>query len=108
MPVQDKVAIVYGGGRPELDGDWDVVREAGLLPPLLGVRKRIAAGRGYTSVGPLRAGFDVVGKELRYRGPLRGFVDVLEPVEQGWAGRATFAGREYGRFRLVRPRPDEA
>jgi hypothetical protein len=83
-------------------GVWFVRREAGLLPPLIGVRKTISAGHGYTSLGPLQARFDVVGRELRYRGMLRGFVDVLEPTGDGWAGRATFAGREYGRFRLIR------
>jgi hypothetical protein len=88
--------------HPELDGVWIVRREAGLLPPLVGVRKRIAGARGHTSLGPVRAGFDVVGRELRYRGVLRGFVDVLEPADGGWAGRATAAGRQYGRFRLVR------
>jgi 23S rRNA (uracil1939-C5)-methyltransferase len=29
-------------------------------------------------------------------------VDVLEPSDGGFRGRATFRGREYGRFRLVR------
>ena len=85
---------------PELDGHWDVRRESGLLPPLFGVRKVIAGGRGWTTLGPLRAPFEVVGRELRYRAPLTSFVDVLEPAEWGWAGRATLAGREYGRFRL--------
>jgi hypothetical protein len=84
----------------ELDGVWDVRRESGLLPPLFGVRKVIAGDRGWTTLGPLRAPFDVVGRELRYRAPLTGFVDVFEPAERGWAGRATLAGREYGRFRL--------
>jgi hypothetical protein len=85
---------------PSLEGTWDVRRVSGLLPPLLGVRKVIAVDRGWTTVGPVRAGFDVVGLELRYRGPLRGFVDVVEPADGGWAGQATFAGRRYARFRL--------
>lgn len=83
-----------------LDGTWDVRRTGGLLPPLLGVRKRIAGGRGRTLVGGASAPFDVVGRELRYRAPLGGFVDVLEPSGDGWSGRALFRGREYGRFRL--------
>ncbi len=50
----------------------------------------------------LRAPFDVVGLELRYRGPLDGLVDVLEPGPTGgWNGRATFRGHEYARFRLT-------
>ena len=87
----------------ELDGVWRVVRTGGLLPPLVGVRKRIANGRGETRLGPLPgAPFSVEGLSLVYRGPLRGFVDVLAPDSDGFSGRATFRGREYGRF-LLRP-----
>ena len=85
----------------ELDGLWAVQRESGLLPPLMGVRKVITGDHGWTTVGPARAAFDVVGRELRYRQPLRGFVDVLEQDDGGWKGRSLLAGREYGRFRLV-------
>ncbi|HWH04885.1 MAG TPA: DUF892 family protein [Gaiellaceae bacterium] len=85
----------------ELDGLWEVERVSGLLPPLLGVRKRIAGARGETAVGPLPGvPFDVSGRELRYRGPLAGFVDVLEPDAEGFSGRALFRGAEYARFRL--------
>jgi ferritin-like metal-binding protein YciE len=91
-----------------LDGVWDVERVSGLLPPLLGVRKRIAGGRGETAVGPLPGlPFDVVGNELRYRGAFAGFVDVLEPAGDRFAGRALFRGTEYARFRL-RPVKGEA
>lgn len=86
----------------ELDGVWDVERVSGFLPPLLGVRKRIHGARGETTLAGLRAPFDVVGPELRYRGPLAGLVDRLEAAPgSGWNGRATFRGREYGRFRLT-------
>ena len=85
----------------ELDGGWKVERVSGFLPPLVGVRKEIEGSRGRTTVGPLRAPFDVVGRELRYTGPFTGFVDVLEPDGTGWAGRAIYRGREYGRFRLT-------
>jgi hypothetical protein len=85
-----------------LDGSWKVERMGGLLPPLYGVRKEIRGKRGETKIGPLPGvPFDVVGHELRYRGPLRVFVDVLEQDGEGFRGRATFRGREYGRFRLV-------
>jgi hypothetical protein len=85
-----------------LEGIWDVERVSGLLPPLLRVRKRIGGGRGETAVGRLPGvPFDVVGNELRYRGALAGFVDVLEPAGDGFAGRALFRGSEYARFRLV-------
>jgi hypothetical protein len=90
----------------ELDGVWDVKRTGGLLPPLVGVRKRISGTSGHTAVGPLPgAPFDVVGLELRYRPPFRGFVDVLEPDGDGYRGRAKFRGREYGKFELKRIEP---
>jgi hypothetical protein len=89
-----------------LDGEWQVIRTGGFLPPLVGVRKRIEGERGWTSVGPLPgAPFDVVGNELRYRSPFRGWVDVVEASSDGYRGRATFLGREVGTFRLVRRRP---
>ena len=87
----------------ELDGVWKVERTAGLLPPMLGVRKEIRGDRGETKLGSLLgAPFDVTGLQLRYRGPLSGFVDVLERAGDGYRGVATFRGRELGRFRLVR------
>jgi len=88
-------------GETTLDGAWEVERESGLLPPLLGVRKQIRGGRGSTGIGPLPGmPFDVVGNELRYRAPFAGFVDVLEPDGEGFSGRALFRGTEYARFRL--------
>jgi ferritin-like metal-binding protein YciE len=89
----------------ELDGIWDVKRTGGLLPPLTGVRKRIAGTRGTTRIGDV-AGmpFDVVGLELHYRAPFNGFVDVLTPEGDGFSGRATFRGREFGRFTMTRIR----
>jgi hypothetical protein len=88
-----------------LDGDWQVLRTGGLLPPLLGVRKRIEGGRGWTRLGPLPGvRFEVAGSELRYQAPFRGFVDVLEPSADGYRGRALLFGRELGTFKLVRRR----
>jgi hypothetical protein len=87
----------------DLDGVWRVKRLSGLLPPLVGVRKRIQGASGETTVGPLPgAPFDVVGLSLRYRAPFRGFVDELEPTADGFRGRATFRGREFGQFALER------
>jgi hypothetical protein len=86
-----------------LDGEWEVERVSGALPPLGGVRKRIAGGRGVTTLGPLRFPFNVNGLELRYRLP-PGLVDVLEPEGAGFLGRTRLFGRELGRFRLVKPR----
>lgn len=87
----------------DLDGFWRVKRLSGLLPPLVGVRKRIHGASGETAVGPLPgARFDVVGLSLRYRAPFRGFVDELQPTADGFRGRATFRGREFGQFALER------
>jgi ferritin-like metal-binding protein YciE len=87
----------------QLDGVWNVQRRGGLLPPLLGVRKRISGTRGRTLAGPLRMGFEVRGYELHYKSPFDGFVDVLEPAGDGlFRGRATFHGRQFGTFDLRR------
>jgi hypothetical protein len=87
----------------ELDGLWNVRRIGGFLPPLIAVRKTIRGSTGETKVGPLPgAPFDVVGLSLHYRAPFRGFVDELEPHGEGYLGRATFRGREFGRFSLGR------
>lgn len=95
------------------DGIWRIRRIDGLLPPMPGMRKYIAGGRGETRLGPLVARFVVDGTTLRYRTPFLGFVDVLEEVGDGRiAGRATFRGRTFGRFELIavspgRPREPE-
>ena len=88
----------------ELDGDWEVRRVGGALPPLYGVRKRIAGAGGETMLGPLHSPFDVVGRELRYRGLLtRGLVDSVEPGAHGWwNGVAHYRGRPLGRFAMRR------
>lgn len=84
-----------------LDGEWDVERVSGALPPLAGVRKRIAGEEGVTTLGLLRFPFAVRGLELRYRFP-PGLVDVLQPEGDGFLGRTRLLGRELGRFRLTR------
>lgn len=88
----------------ELDGTWEVRRVGGVLPPLYGVRKRIDGGSGRTILGPLHSPFDVVGRELRYRGLLtRGLVDAVEPGADGWwDGVARYRGRQLGRFAMRR------
>jgi ferritin-like metal-binding protein YciE len=87
----------------ELDGVWDVRRTGGVLPPLYGVRKRIHGRRGETLFGPVPVTFEVRGLELRYRAPLLGVVDVLEPAAGGaYRGRTKLAGREIGQFELRR------
>jgi hypothetical protein len=87
----------------ELDGVWNVKRLGGLLPPMVGVQKRISGSSGETRVGRLLGlPFDVVGRDLHYRPPFQGFVDELEPEGARWLGRATFRGRRFGRFVLTR------
>jgi ferritin-like metal-binding protein YciE len=91
---------------PELDGVWEVKRVGGALPPLVGVRKEIVGAAGSTKVGPVGClPFDVVGHSLRYRPPFQAFVDVLQPDGEMWKGRATFRGREFGKFEMGRPQP---
>jgi ferritin-like metal-binding protein YciE len=86
----------------DLDGVWEVRRTGGLLPPMTGVSKRIAGTHGSTRVGrAIGISFDVVGYELHYRAPFAGFVDVLTPDGKGFSGRATFMGREFGRFEMA-------
>jgi hypothetical protein len=87
---------------PELDGTWDIRRLSGALPPLYGVRKRITGDHGETVLGPLTLGFDVVDRELRYRGLFRGLVDVVERSGDRYVGRSLLFGRELGRFELRR------
>jgi len=41
------------GAPPDLEGVWRVERTGGLLPPMVGVRKRIEGARSETRVGPL-------------------------------------------------------
>ena len=86
----------------QLDGVWTVERTGGALPPMAGVRKRIDGARGVTLAGPVSMPFDVRGLELRYRPPFVGLVDLLEPENGGFNGRATLFGREFGQFRLRR------
>jgi hypothetical protein len=91
----------------ELNGVWDVRRTGGLLPPLIGVHKKIHETHGKTMLagGAIGVPFDVVGLELHYRAPFTGFVDILVPHDGGFAGRATFRRHTFGRFEL---KPREA
>jgi hypothetical protein len=90
-------------GSGGLDGTWRVKRLGGLLPPLGLVRKEIAGGHGRTVLAGLALGFDVTGCELRYRRPLKGFVDVLEEGDgPARRGTATLFGRTFGSFLMTR------
>jgi hypothetical protein len=86
----------------ELDGDWDVRRTGGALPPLRGiVRKRIENGRGWTIAAGIRVPFEVDGLLLRY--PLGRLVDELAPDgPDAYAGTTRLFGRKVGTFRLTR------
>ena len=106
--MTDDLSTVEVAPRPEggvsaLDGTWQVIRTGGLLPPLPRVYKRIDGDSGETRIGDFPGlPFVVQGLELRYRPPFGSFVDVLLPDGDGYSGRATFLGREFGRFRLRR------
>lgn len=105
-PVQRFESAPRLFGMTALDGIWNVRRTAGLLPPMIGVHKRISGERGETRVGPLPGlPFRVSGLSLHYLGPFKGFVDELEPDDVGFRGRALFLGRELGRFELRRLEP---
>lgn len=76
---------------------------------MVGVWKRVRGGRGETWVGLLPAWpFRVEqrgggGVALVYARPFSFFVDeVSEQADGSWLGRSVLAGREVGRFRLVR------
>jgi ferritin-like metal-binding protein YciE len=88
----------------ELDGVWAVERISGALPPLHGCVKRIAGTRGTTEFPRLPGvPFEVRGRELHYPAGL--LVDILEPQDGGYLGRATLLGRELGQFTLRRLDP---
>ena len=98
-----------GNAMAKLDGVWLVERTGGWLPPLVGVQKHIEGSRGVTRLWRFPGvRFDVDGLALRYRVPLCGLVDLLDPYGDGFHGRATFRGRELGRFRMKRQaKPDQ-
>ncbi len=91
-----------------LEGDWSVERLSGLLPPMLGVRKRIRGDRGETRLGCLPGvPFYVHAREggvaLIYLPPFSMFIDKLWPAPDGsWLGHWTLGNRRLGKFRLVR------
>jgi ferritin-like metal-binding protein YciE len=92
----------------DLEGDWRVERRGGLLPPMIGVRKRIRGDRGETRIGPLPGWpFRVERREGRvaliYYSPFPVLVDELWAGARGsWLGLSTLGGRELGRFRMSR------
>jgi hypothetical protein len=86
-----------------------VERLSGLLPPMMGVWKRIHGARGETRLGPLPGvPFQIEQREggsvaLIYCRPLSMFIDRLWPEPDGsWMGQATVNGLELGRFRMRR------
>jgi hypothetical protein len=90
-------------GPTVLDGTWRVRRLAGLLPPLVLVRKEITGAHGRTTAGRLSFPFDVHGSELRYRAPLRGLVDAVESDgADRLRGEARLFGRVLGSFLMIR------
>jgi N-hydroxyarylamine O-acetyltransferase len=79
-------------------GEWDVVRESGLLPP--GLRKRIGEDSGETQLlGYTVGAFDVAGRSLVYRRwPVR---DRLRQRPDGtWEGEGLVLGVPFCRFTL--------
>jgi ferritin-like metal-binding protein YciE len=93
---------------PDLEGFWRVERTGGLLPPMVGVWKRIEGAQGETRVGFLIGWpFDVErrpeGFALVYRLQFSAFVDEIRAGPEGsWVGSSVLGGREFGRFRMRR------
>jgi ferritin-like metal-binding protein YciE len=79
-----------------------------MLPPMVGVRKRIRGEIGETRFGPFLAyPFTVERWEgyvaLVYHPPFSGVVDEVRAAPDGsFLGRSVLGGRELGRFRMVR------
>ena len=75
---------------------------------MFGVWKRIRGDRGETRLGrvlrlPLRVERRGGRTVPAYEPPLSALVDKISPARPGlWHGRATFMGRPFGRFRMVR------
>jgi ferritin-like metal-binding protein YciE len=90
-----------------LEGEWKVERVGGLLPSMVGIRKRIRGDRGETRVGPFPIWpFRSERKEGRvalvYRRPFSMLVDELRPEPDGsWLGRSTLLGLDLGAFRMI-------
>jgi hypothetical protein len=82
----------------DLEGDWRAARVSGLLPPMLGVWKRIRGSRGEARFGPLPGvAFRVEECEgdiaLIYRPPFSMLIDQLRPGPHGlWLGQSTVCG----------------
>src|SRR3712207_4013311 len=91
----------------DLDGDWRVERTGGLLPPMVGVWKRIRGDRGETRLGllryPLRVERRDEGAALVHAPPFSALVDEVSAQSPHlWLGRTTLGGRPLGRFRMAR------
>jgi hypothetical protein len=97
-----------GGAPSELQGLWQVERAGGLLPPMVGVWKRVEGARRETRAGPLIGWpFEVErrgeGFALVYRTPFSAFADEVRAGPAGsWVGRFVLGGFEFGRFRMRR------
>jgi ferritin-like metal-binding protein YciE len=85
-----------------------VERVGGLLPPMIGVRKRIHGESGEAGVGflpgwPFQLKLHGRRVALIYRPSLSTLVDELQADTDGsWFGRTTVGGCELGRFRMTR------
>jgi hypothetical protein len=92
----------------DLEGDWRVERLGGLLPPMVGVWKRIHGDHGETRLGPLPGvPFKLEQREggiaLIYCRPFAMFIDTLRREPDGsWVGQATVNGLAFGHFRMTR------
>jgi len=92
----------------DFEGDWDVFRTGGLLPPMWGVWKEVRAGRGETHFGRLFSlSFSLERRHdhvaLIYSPPRDYVVDRLVLVSPDFIdGVGTMRGRDYCRFVMKR------
>jgi hypothetical protein len=98
----------YRDSTKELEGEWRIERLGGLLPPMVGIRKRIRGARGETRLAilplwPFRVERRTGRVALAYSPPLSLLVDELRPEARGsWLGRTVIGSLELGRFRMIR------
>ena len=90
------------------EGDWDVFRTGGLLPPMWGVWKEVRSGQGQTHFGRLFSlGFRLEQRDdhvaLIYSPPREYVVDRLRLENPDFIdGVGTMYGRDYCRFVMKR------
>jgi hypothetical protein len=96
------------GDFAAFEGDWNVFRTGGLLPPMWGVWKEVRSGQGLTHFGRLFSlGFTLEHRDdhvaLIYSPPREYVIDRLVLMNPDFIdGVGTMRGRDYCRFVMKR------